>query len=135
MRQITKDLRAVATSVAAYEAGRAAFREGVSLTDLPRSDWDLLRSGWLDELADTVQLLVRDADHSLGAINSVSRAATFACRTPSVAPPATAPEKPLSTYRPLDHGPTPAAAPDALRVTGAVIVAPALAHPAKPIGD
>lgn len=59
MRKITKFLETVTTSVDAYGAGRRAFEEGVSLTDLPSSNWDLQRSGFLDAMADAVQAIQR----------------------------------------------------------------------------
>jgi hypothetical protein len=49
------DLLPLTGAMGSYERGRRLFREGPSFSELPLSSQSLVRSGWLDEMADCVQ--------------------------------------------------------------------------------
>src|SRR5579859_2209873 len=93
MRRITVELRDVKSSVAEYEKGRLAFVQGASFTELPLSSASLIRSGWLDALADAVTAIL-DEGKEFGGI------ARFA-----PAPSGDKAETKWNEYKPLDHGP------------------------------
>lgn len=90
MRRITVELRAVKSSVAEYEKGRLAFVQGASFTELPASSFSLIKSGWLDALADAVTALAKD-----GAIHDLSIFAP--------APGGDKAQVPWPEYKPLEY--------------------------------
>lgn len=58
-RRIIRELEGLTGAVSSYQQGRQAFLDGVTFTALPLSSQSLVKSGWLDALADQAQALGR----------------------------------------------------------------------------